>query len=122
MVATNDVTSRNLVDPSIEQATAEQATAEQATAEQATAEQATAEQATAEQATAMKQLREEGLQCMRCPLFETGRPVVWGEGDPTSGVMFVGQGPGERETSAQRPFVGPSGMLLDRGLAEVGIA
>jgi DNA polymerase len=70
---------------------------------------------------AMAALRDEGLACTRCDLYKTGTPVVWGEGDPEAGVMFIGQGPGEQESKQERPFVGPAGRLFDRALAEVGI-
>ena len=36
--------------------------------------------------------------------------------------MFVGEQPGDREDLAGRPFVGPAGGLLDKALAEAGIA
>jgi DNA polymerase len=35
--------------------------------------------------------------------------------------MFVGEQPGDQEDRAGRPFVGPSGRLLDQALAEAGI-
>lgn len=70
---------------------------------------------------AMASLRAEGLVCTRCDLYRSGSPVVWGEGDPQAGLMFVGQGPGEQEAKRERPFVGPAGRLFDQALAEVGI-
>ncbi len=36
-------------------------------------------------------------------------------------VMLVGEQPGDKEDLAGRPFVGPSGALLDRALEEAGI-
>ena len=38
-----------------------------------------------------------------------------------SRVMFVGEQPGDQEDRTGRPFVGPSGKLLDSALAEAGI-
>ena len=35
--------------------------------------------------------------------------------------MFVGEQPGDQEDRAGRPFVGPSGKLLDNALIEAGI-
>jgi DNA polymerase len=35
--------------------------------------------------------------------------------------MLVGEQPGDKEDLAGKPFVGPSGQLLDRALAEAGI-
>jgi DNA polymerase len=36
--------------------------------------------------------------------------------------MLVGEQPGDREDIEGRPFVGPAGKVLDRALAEAGIA
>jgi DNA polymerase len=44
--------------------------------------------------------------------------VVFGEGDPAADLMVVGEGPGREEDLQGRPFVGRSGQLLDRLLAE----
>jgi uracil-DNA glycosylase len=74
-----------------------------------------------ERTTAMERLREQGLACTRCDLHLSGTQVVWGEGDPHARVMLIGQGPGEQEAKAGRPFVGPSGEVLNAALAEVGI-
>lgn len=69
----------------------------------------------------MEQLRTQGLQCARCDLYKTGTQVVWGEGNLDAGVMLIGQGPGETEDEAGRPFVGPAGEMLTRILTEAGI-
>ncbi len=69
----------------------------------------------------MDELRTQGLTCTRCDLYRNGTQVVWGEGDTGAGVMVVGQGPGEQEAKAGRPFVGPSGELLNEAFAEAGI-
>jgi DNA polymerase len=37
-------------------------------------------------------------------------------------LMLVGEQPGDQEDLAGEPFVGPAGKLLDRALAEAGIA
>jgi DNA polymerase I-like protein with 3'-5' exonuclease and polymerase domains/uracil-DNA glycosylase len=37
-------------------------------------------------------------------------------------IMIVGEAPGEKEVAARRPFVGPSGRLLDEVLREAGLA
>ncbi len=44
--------------------------------------------------------------------------MVFGEGDPAAELMVVGEGPGREEDLQGRPFVGRSGQLLDRLLAE----
>lgn len=65
-------------------------------------------------AAALAALRQEVLPCTRCKLCETRRHTVFGEGNPAARVMFVGEAPGATEDQQGRPFVGPSGELLDR--------
>lgn len=60
------------------------------------------------------------LQCTRCPLHESRRSVVFGEGDPAARVLCVGEAPGAREDETGRPFVGRAGQLLDRLLLSAG--
>lgn len=74
-----------------------------------------------DRAAAMAELRQQGLACTRCDLHRTGTQVVWGEGDPFAHLMIVGQGPGEQEAKAGRPFVGPSGEVLNAALQMVGL-
>jgi uracil-DNA glycosylase len=59
--------------------------------------------------------------CQACDLWRTGTQTVFGEGKPTSTVMFVGEQPGNYEDLKGRPFVGPAGGLLDKALEEAGI-
>ncbi|MBX9698088.1 MAG: UdgX family uracil-DNA binding protein [Acetobacteraceae bacterium] len=48
--------------------------------------------------------------------------AVFGEGPVGADLLLVGEQPGDEEDRAGRPFVGPAGRLLDRALAEAGIA
>jgi uracil-DNA glycosylase len=56
--------------------------------------------------------------CTRCPLAAGRTTVVFGGGDPAADLMFVGEAPGRDEDLQGEPFVGRSGQLLDRLLAE----
>ncbi len=58
--------------------------------------------------------------CRRCGLREGCRGVVFGEGDPESGILLLGEGPGGTEDELGRPFVGSAGQLLDKILLAVG--
>jgi DNA polymerase len=69
---------------------------------------------------ALEQLREEALGCRSCGLAERRTNVVFGEGDPCSPLVLVGEGPGDQEDRTGRPFVGRAGQLLDKALAEAG--
>lgn len=46
--------------------------------------------------------------------------LVFGEGNPESAVLFIGEAPGFHEDRLVRPFVGLSGKLLDKLIASVG--
>ncbi|GGJ58111.1 uracil-DNA glycosylase [Deinococcus roseus] len=57
--------------------------------------------------------------CKSCRLCETRTKVVYGEGNPHSDVMFIGEGPGRDEDISGRPFVGQAGQLLDQIIGAV---
>ena len=59
--------------------------------------------------------------CTKCALSETRNNVVFGVGNKTSDVMFVGEGPGEQEDLKGEPFVGAAGMLLDDMLSIIDL-
>jgi len=65
---------------------------------------------------------DEGIRvCVRCPLHQSRTHAVPGEGPVPAGVFFVGEAPGAKEDQLGRPFVGPSGMLLNRLLETAGL-
>jgi len=69
------------------------------------------------------ELAREARSCVACPLAAGRTTVVFGVGDPAAEVMFVGEAPGRDEDLAGEPFVGRSGKLLDRLIAEeLGLA
>ena len=59
--------------------------------------------------------------CRGCDLYKNATQTVFGEGDLASGVVFVGEQPGDEEDLQGHPFVGPAGRLLDKALKEAGI-
>jgi DNA polymerase len=68
------------------------------------------------------ELRSEALTCTRCALASNRTQVVFGVGDPSARLMFVGEGPGRDEDLAGEPFVGRSGKLLDKLMRqEIGL-
>jgi DNA polymerase len=66
----------------------------------------------------LQTLAEEAAGCTRCPLAAGRTQVVFGVGDPHADLMFVGEGPGRDEDLQGEPFVGRSGKLLDKLMAE----
>lgn len=59
--------------------------------------------------------------CTRCRLSQTRTQVVYGVGNPSADLMFIGEGPGFHEDQQGIPFVGAAGQLLNKLLAEIGI-
>lgn len=60
--------------------------------------------------------------CTRCPLHEGRTNIVFGDGDPSARLMFVGEGPGRQEDRQALPFVGPSGQLLTKMIEAMGLS
>ena len=67
-------------------------------------------------------LQQAASTCTGCDLYQRATQTVFGEGSPPATIMFVGEQPGDQEDRAGHPFVGPAGKILDKALAEVGIA
>lgn len=63
--------------------------------------------------------------CRDCAIAQCGTRAVMGEGpelvEDFSGLMIVGEQPGDQEDIEGRPFVGPAGQLLDECLERAGI-
>ena len=66
-------------------------------------------------------LKQTCLDCTRCGLCETRHHVVFGIGNESADVIFIGEGPGEQEDLKGEPFVGPAGKLLDDMLAIIDL-
>ncbi len=66
-------------------------------------------------------LRKAAAGCKACDLWRTGKQTVFGEGRRSAELMFVGEQPGNEEDLEGRPFVGPSGRLLDAALDAASI-
>jgi uracil-DNA glycosylase len=69
----------------------------------------------------LKALKEAARECRGCHLWRPATQTVSGEGRRASRLMLVGEQPGDREDLAGKPFVGPAGRELDRGLEAAGI-
>src|SRR5438309_8430412 len=72
-------------------------------------------------ARSVQQLREAAASCQACDLWIEATQTVFGEGSVHSRMMLVGEQPGDQEDLQGKPFVGPAGRLLERGLDEAGI-
>lgn len=66
-------------------------------------------------------LRLEADNCRDCHLWRDATQTVFGEGPQSARIMLVGEQPGDKEDLAGKPFVGPAGQILNRGLNDAGI-
>jgi uracil-DNA glycosylase family 4 len=71
---------------------------------------------------ALRVIREDIGDCTRCKLHEQGRKqIVFGVGNPSAELMFVGEGPGADEDEQGEPFVGRAGQLLNKMIEAMGL-
>jgi DNA polymerase len=64
------------------------------------------------QSAGLTAVRAELGECTRCKLCKVRKTIVFGEGNPSAVLVFVGEGPGYEEDQQGRPFVGAAGQLL----------
>lgn len=60
-----------------------------------------------------------GAECRFCPL--NGSPVVPPAINANAKAILVGEAPGKEEVEQRQPFIGPSGLELNRGLRALGV-
>jgi DNA polymerase len=76
----------------------------------------------AQREAALRAIQQEIGDCTRCPLAYAGRrKIVFGDGSPTTRLMFVGEGPGADEDAQGLPFVGKAGQLLNNMIGAMGL-
>ncbi|PIS28975.1 MAG: uracil-DNA glycosylase [Candidatus Marinimicrobia bacterium CG08_land_8_20_14_0_20_45_22] len=68
-----------------------------------------------------RKLEEEAKNCSACDLAQTRTNVVFGDGNPKAGLLFIGEAPGENEDLQGKAFVGRAGKLLDDLLKGIGL-
>jgi len=69
----------------------------------------------------LKKIKEEVVDCQKCPLYKNRIKPVIGEGDHQADIMFIGEAPGAEENKTGRPFCGKAGNILNDLLGKVGI-
>jgi len=73
-----------------------------------------------EKTEALEALKKKIGNCKRCGLCDGRTNLVFGDGNPNSDLMFIGEGPGRAEDEQGIPFVGRSGKLLTDIIAAMG--
>jgi len=72
-------------------------------------------------ASSIEELNDALLNYGGCPLKKTATNLVFGDGTPKAKIVLIGEGPGAEEDRSGQPFIGPSGQLLDKMLASIGL-
>lgn len=62
----------------------------------------------------LEDIRKDLGDCRRCKLCKSRTHIVFGEGNPSARLVFVGEGPGYDEDIQGKPFVGKAGQLLNK--------
>ncbi|HTM46369.1 MAG TPA: uracil-DNA glycosylase [Polyangiaceae bacterium] len=66
-------------------------------------------------------IEQEVRACTRCALHQLRTQTVFARGTGSSGLCFVGEGPGADEDIQGLPFVGKAGQLLDKMIVAMGL-
>jgi DNA polymerase len=76
----------------------------------------------AAKAAAFAELRQRAMACAKCEHLASSRKnVVFGVGNISSELMFVGEAPGADEDAQAEPFVGRAGQLLTKIIETMGL-
>ncbi len=70
----------------------------------------------------LARLAQEISVCRQCPLHETRKKAVPGEGPADAEIMLIGEGPGFHENEQGRPFVGAAGKFLEQLLEQANLS
>ncbi len=69
----------------------------------------------------LENLREKIEMIEDCELKKKANKIVFNDGNENSHIMFVGEGPGQREDEIGKPFVGDAGLLLNKMLNAINL-
>lgn len=56
-----------------------------------------------------------------CELKKTATRAVFGDGNPSAEIVFIGEAPGKKEDANGKPFIGAAGKFLNEMLASIKI-
>lgn len=69
----------------------------------------------------MEELQAVIKDCNKCRLCKNRKNIVFGTGNESAKVMFIGEEPGADEDSQGIPFVGKAGQLMNKAFEILGI-
>ena len=59
--------------------------------------------------------------CKNCDLHKTRNNTVFGEGNESAKILFIGEAPGKDEDKEGKPFVGRAGKLLTEIISSIDL-
>lgn len=68
----------------------------------------------------LSELQQHVASCTACSLHKGRKQTVFARGNGSSGLVFLGEGPGADEDEQGLPFVGAAGQLLDKMITAMG--
>jgi uracil-DNA glycosylase family 4 len=66
-------------------------------------------------------IKDQVINCKKCPLSETRTNSVPGKGNFKADVMLIGEAPGRNEDKYGEPFVGAAGKRLEEALKKIKV-
>ena len=69
----------------------------------------------------LKKLKSKIENLQECELKNNANKIVFGDGNAESPLMIIGEGPGQKEDDAGKPFIGDAGILLNKMLTAINI-
>lgn len=69
----------------------------------------------------LHKLHEEHHHSSLCVLKATAIQPVFGDGNPSARIVFIGEAPGKKEDETGKPFVGAAGKFLAEMLASINL-
>ena len=69
----------------------------------------------------LKKLKSKIENLQECELKNNAKKIVFGDGNAESPLMIIGEGPGQKEDDAGKPFIGDAGILLNKMLTAINI-
>jgi DNA polymerase len=78
-------------------------------------------QISADKADNLERLKKSIINIKNCNLKSNATNIVFGDGNPKSRIMLIGEAPGANEDQEGLPFVGRAGALLDKMLAAIDL-
>ena len=67
----------------------------------------------------LEKLKKQINSIKNCDLKKNATNLVFADGNPSSSIMIIGEGPGANEDKEGKPFVGRAGKLLDKMLEAI---